>query len=297
MSTTATGSNAVIVVKNAVTLNASGSQVVVLTPCSTVSLIVNVKASPTGTNPTLTWTVAEVDPVDQTTTTGASIVGSQITASGTQTVTIGPILSGTILVSWTIGGTSSPTFTLVNASLIPDTTPVAQFNTTQPTLPTGNGALFQCDSRGNLRVVNSDAPQYEDSVRQVAWTSPRPIIDSTSAWTITSSASGGVGTAGVSIKASAGRIRLIRVSNANATTGFHFQVHNKASAAVNTDVPVDRAYVPFSPTTAIGQTTTVLDYGPEGLYLGTGISIAASTTIGTLTLLGATDCHYMIEWI
>ncbi len=158
---------------------------------------------------------------------------------------------------------------------------------------TANGVDHQ-----GVDSVEQYAPAYENNTDQVAMVQYRMIGTSTGASSLTSSASGGVGTAGVSIKASAGRISWISVTNANATTGFYLQVFNKSTAAVANDVPIYRIWVPsVTIAGAGGKATETTLFGFGGLYLSTGISIAASSTVGLLTLLAATDMHYSVMWI
>lgn len=106
------------IIHNLATITATASTVINV-GSTAVALIVNIKSSPTGTNPTLTFKLEEVDPVDQSTVTGLTTTGITLNAIGNQTLTIGQISSGYIKVTWTIGGTSSPTFTNVNATLVP----------------------------------------------------------------------------------------------------------------------------------------------------------------------------------
>jgi len=83
-----------------------------------LNLLINVSGSVTGTTPTLTFSIQEVDPGDQVTPLGNSKTGTAITATGTQIVSLPIMYSGTVVVTWTIGGTGSPTFNGVYASLI-----------------------------------------------------------------------------------------------------------------------------------------------------------------------------------
>lgn len=84
----------------------------------TVYLFINVKNAPTGTNPTLTFSIYELDPGDKATPLRSTVTGATITAAGTQVLTLPATSSGIIQVSWTIGGTNSPTFTGVYVSAI-----------------------------------------------------------------------------------------------------------------------------------------------------------------------------------
>jgi hypothetical protein len=106
-----------VVLSNA-TVTASGSATFDGFGAKELNLLINVSGSVTGTTPTLTFTVQEIDPGDQVTPLGNSATGIAITATGTQIVSLPMMYGGTVLVSWTIGGTGSPTFNAVYASLI-----------------------------------------------------------------------------------------------------------------------------------------------------------------------------------
>jgi hypothetical protein len=100
------------------TVTASGSAVFDGFGAKELNLLINVSGSVTGTTPTLTFSIQEVDPGDQTTALGNSKTGSAITATGTQIVSLPIMYGGTVKVTWTIGGSGSPTFNGVYASLI-----------------------------------------------------------------------------------------------------------------------------------------------------------------------------------
>jgi hypothetical protein len=87
-----------------------------------ISLYVAVANAPTGTSPTLTFTLYGLDPYGATYSLVAS---SAISAAGDAILQVGPSMgSGTpylfvpqlVQVSWTVGGTT-PSFTGVNATL------------------------------------------------------------------------------------------------------------------------------------------------------------------------------------
>jgi hypothetical protein len=96
-----------------------------------VSIVVNIKASPTGTTPTLTFTIQEVDPGDKTTTFGNSASTQSINAIGVYTASLSTTTSGTIKVSWTITGAGA-SFTQVYATVVAKATPTSQATSTSP---------------------------------------------------------------------------------------------------------------------------------------------------------------------
>lgn len=117
-----------------------------------------------------------------------------------------------------------------------------------------------------------------------------PTANQSNAWKRTSTPAAGGPTAGTVIKASAGRLRLVRVTNSGAAA-IYLQVHDLAVAPTTTvSVAADRAQVPIG-------ATAVIDYGPEGLACANGIALAASSTAGVFTAIAGTDAHFMAEWM
>jgi len=99
------------------TLTASGSSAFTGYGDKEITLVVNVLAAPTGTLPTLQYTLQEVDPGDGITVFGQTVSTVSITAVGVYEVTIRATLGGTLKVSWAVGGTL-PSFTQVYATLV-----------------------------------------------------------------------------------------------------------------------------------------------------------------------------------
>jgi hypothetical protein len=84
---------------------------------TSVYLFINVKNAPTGTSPTLTFSLTEVDPGDKATAVRSTVTGAAIKAAGTQVLTLPTVTSGVVQVSWTVGGTT-PSFTGVYVTAI-----------------------------------------------------------------------------------------------------------------------------------------------------------------------------------
>jgi len=100
------------------TISASGSQVFTGFESNEIVLVINILNAPTGTSPTLQFTIQEVDPVNQATSLGSSASSSIINAATATTIQISNSVSNTVQVSWTLGGSASPTFTGVNVTLV-----------------------------------------------------------------------------------------------------------------------------------------------------------------------------------
>ncbi len=96
------------------------------------------------------------------------------------------------------------------------------------------------------------------------------------------------GTAGIVLKASAGRLYRLDVVNVGATP-YYVMVFDKSTAPVNGDTPIWRRRLAAS-----GELS--LSFEEFGLACATGISFAISSTDGTLTLAVALDVHYGAHW-
>jgi hypothetical protein len=86
------------------------------------------------------------------------------------------------------------------------------------------------------------------------------------------------------LKASAGAVFKIYCYNKNAATRF-FQIHNKATAPVNTDVPVESFPVAANSALLID----IAFWGATGRICSTGVAWAFSSTETTLTLATAAN--------
>jgi hypothetical protein len=90
-----------------------------------------------------------------------------------------------------------------------------------------------------------------------------------------------VGTAGVVIKASQGKLYKIAAVN-NAATPYILMVFDKATAPVNNDVPIWRRRLPASGEIEV-------DFGLFGIGGTAGLSWAISSTVARLTLAVSAD--------
>ena len=175
-----------------------------------------------------------------------------------------------------------------------NTLPYAKFNLTRPTLADTNGVCLQIDQYGNLKIVEQAAPDYEDNANDLAWTSIRACADALGAWTSYQSTSTKVGTAGISVKTTAGRIRHAYGINTHATNVYYLLLVDKASAPVANDVALHR--IQLLPALAAPLALP----GPfgmvEGSYFGTGVAYAISTTPEKVTLPGTSDCVVELQY-
>lgn len=91
------------------TVTVSGSDVVRGVAGSEAVLSWNIAGPVTGAGATIVFTIAEVDPTDETTVVGSSAASVPITAASAGRINLPLILSPTVKVSWTVTG-SSPSF-------------------------------------------------------------------------------------------------------------------------------------------------------------------------------------------
>lgn len=96
-----------------------------------------------------------------------------------------------------------------------------------------------------------------------------------------------VGTAGVNLKATAGRLYHLAAYNKSGTA-YILMVFNKATAPVNSDAPVLRKHIAAHGDCVIGHD----ELGEFGQYFSAGIGIAISSTDDTLTLAVSDDMHF-----
>jgi hypothetical protein len=115
-----------------------------------ISLIINITASPTGTTPTLTYTIQELDPGNGTTVMGNSVSSSALSTTGVTIITLTSTTSNNIKVSWTIAGTT-PSFTGVYSTLVSKVTPTTQSITTNDA--TASGTLGAANATVQLAVT------------------------------------------------------------------------------------------------------------------------------------------------
>jgi hypothetical protein len=105
-------------VQSNATVTTSGSTIYSdFTGVREIVLVINITNAPTGTTPSLTYTLQEIDPGNGTTPVGSSVTGTALIAAGTQILTLPLTLTGSVEVSWAIAGTT-PSFTGVYATLV-----------------------------------------------------------------------------------------------------------------------------------------------------------------------------------
>lgn len=129
-------------VQSNATVTVSGSQIISgnFYGVQQINLIVNIKNAPTGSSPTINYTIQEVDPGDNTTTFGNSATTGTLTGVGVYTANLTATSSSSIKVSWTVTG-SSPSFTGVYATVIAKATSTT-IQTTTSSAAAATGVAF-----------------------------------------------------------------------------------------------------------------------------------------------------------
>lgn len=164
------------------------------------------------------------------------------------------------------------------------------YNSTPPTLTNGQTAPLQLDSSGNQKVTEATLLSGEDQTNNLIGIGYKPVVSSTYSALGASVASD----VDVAVKATAGNMLYIRATNANAAVRY-LQLHNKATAPVNPDVPARFWLIPAGTATQpaiieLGRET----FGQGGFNLGTGLALGISTTAATFT--GATAADHTLDW-
>lgn len=137
------------------TITASGISNVVGLGVPMVNLFINIKNAPTGTNPTLVFSMYEVDPGDKATALGTSVTGIPLSKIGTQILSLPLTTSGVVQVSWTISGLS-PSFTGVYVTALMKDANIVGGPNTEGTTATGNPvSIGGIDQLGLIQAITA----------------------------------------------------------------------------------------------------------------------------------------------
>ncbi len=160
-----------------------------------------------------------------------------------------------------------------------------KYNSTPITLTDGQRGDTQLDSSGGT-IVNPKLLYGEDATNNVMGTANKPVASATYSGTAFTAQLNDVD---VSVKASAGNLLTVTVSNTNAAARY-LQVHNKASAPAAGETAVMSFVIPAGTATqpAIRE-IGIETLGMGGFYLSTGIAIGISTVAATFTAATTTD--------
>lgn len=169
--------------------------------------------------------------------------------------------------------------------------PEVKYNLTPPTLSDGQLVVAQGDSRGSLRTAEQLAPQFEDNLNGVAATMVKPLVGTTYTHTLYTYFAGAITKA--LILTGNRQAFSFTVTNRNAAARY-FQLHNKATAPVATDVPLLVFMVPAASTLTIGNQF----FTDAGVNFSLGLGWAISTTVATFTDAATAGEHeYQVQYL
>lgn len=101
----------------------------------------------------------------------------------------------------------------------------------------------------------------------------------------------------VSVKTVPGNILSVVATNTNAAVRY-FQIHDKASAPVNPNVPLLSLPIPAGTANVPGYLEIGANVlGEGGIWCATGVAYGVSTTNGTFTAASTTDHNEFVTWV
>lgn len=168
------------------------------------------------------------------------------------------------------------------------------YKTVADTIANGEAAAVAIDASRNLKVTLATLVAGEDITNNVMQIVRKPLPVATYSPSVTAN----FGTdADVSVKATAGNVFAVTASNVNAAVRY-LQLHNKASAPANPDVPIYSFPIPAgSATNPVSVTMDERFFGQAGKHFTTGIAIGISTTNATYTAATAADHNHHTHYV
>lgn len=168
-----------------------------------------------------------------------------------------------------------------------------KYNTSPPTLTNGQRGDAQLDVNANLMATLATLVAGEDITNAVLGTLMKPVASST----YSPSSFQDFGTATTfSVKASAGNVYALAVSNANAAVRY-MQLHNKASAPAGGDTAAASYLIPAGTAAAPAIREIPSVFFSPSYYLSTGIGLAISTTATTYTAATNGDHTVAVRYV
>jgi hypothetical protein len=156
---------------------------------------------------------------------------------------------------------------------------------TRPTLTDGQLTHGMANTRGDTCVAEQYGPVAEDNTNGVIHTHPAAIASSASGWTPYASGTTKIGSAGVSLKVVAGRLRALKGINTHASTAYYLVAVNKSSAPTGNEASVWSTLLP-----ANGAESQPMDFGAAGKVFTAGVAFAISTVPEKVTFPATSDC-------
>lgn len=165
------------------------------------------------------------------------------------------------------------------------------YNSTPPTLITGQVGELQLDANALLKIREAFVPQYEDNTNLVAATQILPLASATYSPSLYAPLTQ---VTKKNIKSTQGNVFSIYITNDNAAVRY-FQLHDKASDPVATNVPLYSFKIPAGTVNNPG--VLILDdafFGKGGHNFPTGIGWSVSTTLATFTDSATNTEHIVV---
>lgn len=190
-------------------------------------------------------------------------------------------------------GSAVGALTSAQAQKVLNAIPIGQYNATPPTLADTNFDALEMDVNGNLKSREQYQPVYEDNTAGVARVLQSPVSSAgyaPSAYKEPGSA------AAAFIKAAAGNVYAIRVTNINAAARY-FQLHNKATIPLAGETAQLSFLVPAGTATAPAVLELDSSWFSPSERFATGIGFAWSTTDTTYTAATAGDHTTMVRYV
>lgn len=165
------------------------------------------------------------------------------------------------------------------------------YESTPTTLTNNQLGTFGIDANRNVKVTLASLLAGEDLTNNVLGVLSKPVASASYSPSLYAPLTQ---VTKANIKASTGNVLSAYISNDNAAVRY-FQLHNKATAPVATDVPIYSIKVPAG--TANNPGTLILDdsfFTKAGKNFATGIGWAISTTLATFTDSATNTEHIVV---
>lgn len=179
--------------------------------------------------------------------------------------------------------TAGVTANTATVAAVSNTLPMARYNASPTARTEGQFGDLQADASGSLRQTMATLLAGEDLTSNVIAVVQQPLATNAHAATIVT----GISVTSVVGKASAGTLYQVYGYNGNAATRY-IHIFNATSLPANGTAPT------LAPFAVLAGQWFSLDLTPFGAYFATGIVVANSTTLATLTV-GSADMSATVQ--
>jgi hypothetical protein len=130
------------------TVTAGGAQVYTDFGTRLLVLVINITQAPTGIAPTLQYELQEVDPGDETTPVGSSVMSVAFSGVGQQIIELPLTLTGSVKVSWAVTGSFTGVYATLLAKITTTSSGVDSSGEEHPLLVDASGRTIIIDAQG-----------------------------------------------------------------------------------------------------------------------------------------------------